>query len=132
MVKLRAFYQHANNAPFQAYVNATWISMKERFVGASIDDARHLGITSTSRVEGMHWVAKDYIGTSRGTLETAGRRVLEVMRIIVREIRTMTETQVQSIPLATRNKPIFANVRSLILYCVLCCLFVCTYYSFTK
>ena len=67
----------------------------------------------------MQWVLKFHIGTSRGTLETAGRFVLDTMRRFVREIRIITENELQGIPLATRNNPVFADVRLSTMYTIL-------------
>ena len=59
---------HAN---LVKYLNATYISFRQRFVKCWTDRVRHIETTTTSRGEGGHAVLKRQLGTSNGDLKAA-------------------------------------------------------------
>ncbi|KJK73860.1 hypothetical protein H634G_10866 [Metarhizium anisopliae BRIP 53293] len=59
-----------------AYVKEIWLEpYKEKLVKAWVDQYAHFGNVATSRVEGIHSIIKDYIGTSQLDLFEVWRQI---------------------------------------------------------
>ncbi|KAL2886392.1 mutator-like element transposase [Ceratocystis lukuohia] len=82
------------------YVLTYWLAPhKERLVKAWVDKHLHFGNTATSRVEGIHWLIKSHLGTSRFDLFDAWKVIKNVILAQMKELRQTQISQRMSIPL---------------------------------
>ncbi|MBW0568476.1 hypothetical protein O181_108191 [Austropuccinia psidii MF-1] len=73
-------HKEVKNPQVLQYLENTWIPLKDYYVPAWTNHHCHLGVGSTSRVEGAHAIVKIWLQRSTGTL-------LEVVRALHMEFR---------------------------------------------
>jgi len=94
-----------------AYVKATWLPYKERFVRAWVDRHLHLGQTATSRVEGNHAMLKKRIQTSTKNLLATFKCIDRAVRNQVVEMKVCAARSGARVLHATSD-PILSIIRS--------------------
>lgn len=67
-------YTHSHSSAVR-YVENTWLIHQEKFVRFFVNQHLSLGVTTTSRAEGMHFVMKRYINLSRYDLFSAQHKI---------------------------------------------------------
>ncbi|KAL2886176.1 mutator-like element transposase [Ceratocystis lukuohia] len=93
------------------YVLTYWLNPhKERLVKAWVDKYFHFGNTATSRVEGIHWLIKSHLGTSRFDLFDAWQAIKNAILGQMRELHKMQTSQKLRVPLDIPVAP-FESVR---------------------
>lgn len=83
-----------------AYIKEVWLEpYKEKLVKAWVDQYAHFGNVATSRVEGIHGIIKDYIGTSRLDLFEVWRQIKNAILNQLLELTHHQSYQQTQIPL---------------------------------
>ncbi|KAL2886857.1 mutator-like element transposase [Ceratocystis lukuohia] len=82
------------------YVLTYWLNpRKERLVKAWVDKYLHVGNTATSRVEGIHWLIKSHLGTSRFDLFDAYQAIKHAILAQIKELHQIQASQQIRMPL---------------------------------
>ncbi|CAG8809284.1 19847_t:CDS:2, partial [Cetraspora pellucida] len=95
---------YTNKSRIIAYLEDTWLPLKEKFVAAWTNLYFHLGTTVTSRVEGAHSTFKAYLQVSTGDLYW-------VVSNQKKEFDAMVASERIHIPLFALNNPLYMNIK---------------------
>lgn len=94
------------------YVSSTWLNRhKEAFVSAWTNSVFHLGNTSTSRVEGMHSVFKNWLGTGLGDMVADFEAGVSAIDQEIKNIKKSFETSLFMEPKKFKDEPLFKELK---------------------